>query len=86
MQTALNKISSWANKWMVTINRNKTEATMFSLWPKKETYNLKIQNEELHSKRPQPILGVKLDRKVTRIPYWATSTPWKQKPGRKRES
>ena len=69
MQTAINSISSWADKWMVTINRTKTEATIFSLSPKKETLCLKIDNEELPQQETPTYLGVKLDRKLTWTPY-----------------
>ena len=69
MQTAINKISSWADTWMVTINKTKTESTMFSLSPKKETYSLKIENEELPQQETPTYLGVKLDRKLTWMPY-----------------
>ena len=35
IQDAMNSISDWAEEWMVTINKNKTQATCFSLSTKK---------------------------------------------------
>ena len=65
MQTALNSISSWAHEWMVTINKTKTEATMFSLSPKKEAFTLTIDGQDVPHQETPTYLGVKLDRKLT---------------------
>ena len=41
MQIARNTISQWADEWINTINRIKTEAILFSLSTKKESFSLK---------------------------------------------
>ena len=69
MQTAMNTISNWADEWMVTINRIKTESTLFSLSTKKESYSLKIENDEIPQQETPTYLGVKLDKKLTWNPY-----------------
>ena len=65
MQEALNRISAWADEWLVTINRTKTEATHFSLSPTKEVYSLKIDDKEIPQQETLTYLGVKLDRRLT---------------------
>ena len=40
MQETMNLISDWAKEWLVMINRTKTEATCFSLSPKREEFIL----------------------------------------------
>ena len=40
MQEAMNLISDWTKEWLVMINRTKTEATCFSLSPKREVFIL----------------------------------------------
>ena len=65
MQKAMNLTSGWAKVWLVMINRTKTEATCFSLSPKREEFILQINGQEITGKTPQRYLGVKLDRKVT---------------------
>ena len=39
MQKAMNLISDWAKEWLVMINRTKTEATCFSLSPKRRVHS-----------------------------------------------
>ena len=48
MQKALNNISDWAKEWLVMINRTKTEATCFSLSPKREKVFLQVNGQEIH--------------------------------------
>ena len=65
MQMTVEKLGKWADEWMVTINRKKTEATVFSLSPKKEVINLKINGEVIPQQDTPTYLGVKLDRRLT---------------------
>ena len=48
MQEAMNLNSDWAKEWLVIINRTKTEATYFSLSPKREEFILQINGQEIH--------------------------------------
>ena len=68
MQEGLNHISNWAREWLVTINRTKTEATCFSLSPKREVFTLSVNNQEIPQQDNPTYLGVKLDRKLTWSP------------------
>ena len=72
MQEAMNLISEWAKEWLVMINRTKTEATCFSLSPKREEFILKINGQEIHQQDTPTYLGVKLDRKLTWSPHIST--------------
>ena len=72
MQEAMNLISDWAKEWLVMINRTKTEATCFSLSPKREEFILQINGQEIHQQDTPTYLGVKLDRKLTWSPHIST--------------
>jgi ribonuclease HI len=69
MQEALNKVDAWAQEWMVTINRTKTEATCFSLSTKKEQFSLKINGEDVPQQDTTKYLGVTLDKRLTWTPH-----------------
>ena len=65
LQEAMNHISDWAKEWLVMINRTKTEATCFSLSPKREEFIPQINGQEIHQQDTLTYLGVKLDGKLT---------------------
>ena len=54
------------------INRTKTEATCFSLSPKREEFILQINRQEIHQQDTPTYLGEKLDRKLTWSPHIST--------------
>ena len=60
----MEKLGKWADEWLVSINKKKTEATIFSLSPKKETVNLTINGETIPQQETPTYLGVKLDKKT----------------------
>ena len=72
IQDAMNSISDWAEEWMVTINKNKTQATCFSLSTKKEQYNLHLQGGNIPQQETPTYLGVTLDRRLSWIPQVKT--------------
>ena len=72
LQEAMNHISDWAKEWLVMINRMKTEATCFSLSPKREEFIPQINGQEIHQQDTPTYLGVTLDGKLTWFP---TSVP-----------
>ena len=69
----MNLISDWAKEWLVVMNRTKTEATCFSLSPRREEFILQINGQEIHQQDTPTYLGVKLDRKLTWPPYISTT-------------
>ena len=76
MQITMEKLGKWADEWLVSINKKKTEATIFSLSPKKETVNLTINGETIPQQETPTYLGVKLDKRLT----WHPTLPiWNQK-------
>ena len=72
MQEAMNLISDWAKEWLVMINRTKTEATCFSLSPKRKEFIVQINGQEIHQQITPTYLGVRLDRKLTWSPHIST--------------
>ena len=65
MQSALDKIHSWAHKWCVSINQEKTAGTLFSLSPKSMPGRLSLGNTTLKMQNQQSYLGVSYDKKLT---------------------
>jgi ribonuclease HI len=65
MQLALDKVSAWANDWCVSINREKTTATLFSLSTKAIAGRLTIGGTPLTFEDQQTYLGVTFDRRQT---------------------
>ena len=64
MQEALDKLTSWSKKWCLTINRDKSSATLFSL-SKQKPGNLTLCNQPLPYQDEQTYLGVTFDRRLT---------------------
>ena len=69
MQITMEKLGKWAEEWLVTINKKKTEATIFSLSPKTETVKLTINGEQIPQQDTPTYLGVKLDKRLTWAPH-----------------
>ena len=69
MQEALNKTCKWAKDWGVTINSQKTVASLFSLSNSKEKIKLKINNQQIPQEETPTYLGIKLDKKLTWKPH-----------------
>jgi len=69
MQHALDKVAAWANDWRVTINREKTTATLFSLSPKQKPGKLTLQGSQLQFQDQQTYLGVTFDKRMTWKPH-----------------
>ena len=65
MQTALNKVTEWANSWCVTVNREKTTATLFSLSAKMTAGKLTMGDTPLKFEDQQTYLGVTFDKRLT---------------------
>ena len=65
MQLALNRVTAWAGKWCVSINKEKTTATLFTLSNKIKPTELKIDNQPLKYEDQQTYLGVTFDKRMT---------------------
>ena len=69
MQEAVDKVSEWAKKWLVEINKTKTESTCFSLSPEKWKETLKLDGQEIPKQATPTYLGVKMDKTLTWGPH-----------------
>jgi ribonuclease HI/endonuclease/exonuclease/phosphatase family metal-dependent hydrolase len=65
MQLALNHLTSWANDWCITINKEKTSATLFTLSTKQKPGQLRIGDTYLQFEDQQTYLGVTFDKRLT---------------------
>ena len=65
MQIALDKVVTWAEQWCVTINREKTTGTLFTLSPKIQPGRLTLDDKPLKIEAQQTYLGVTFDKRMT---------------------
>ena len=65
MQLALDSVAAWAESWCVTINREKSTATLFSLSTKKQPGKLTIGNTTMKYEDQQTYLGVTFDKRMS---------------------
>ena len=65
LQEVVNNISSWTDDWGLTLNPNKTQATLFSLSTANETVKLKLREQPLPQTDTPTFLGIKLDTRLT---------------------
>ncbi|KAK7101730.1 hypothetical protein V1264_020067 [Littorina saxatilis] len=65
MQLALEKVAAWTDNWCVTINRDKTTATLFTLSAKVQPGRLTLGDTPLKFEDQQTYLGVTYDKRMT---------------------
>ena len=65
MQMALDKLTTWTEKWCVTINKEKSSATLFKLSTKTQAINLTLGETPLQFTDEQTYLGVTYDKRLT---------------------
>ena len=64
MQQALNKLSTWAEKWCVTINKEKSSTTLFTLSTQRAD-DVKLGDFTLKTDDQPTYLGVTFDKRLT---------------------
>ena len=69
MQLALEKVAGWTETWGVTINREKTTATLFTLSVKARPGRLTLGNAPIKFEDQQTYLGVTFDKRLTWKPH-----------------
>ncbi|KAK7093030.1 hypothetical protein V1264_008689 [Littorina saxatilis] len=69
IQIALESVAAWAESWCVTINREKSTATLFTLSTKAKPGKLTLGNTTLKYEDQQTYLGVTFDKKMTWKPH-----------------
>ena len=65
IQKALDKVETWAREWCVTINREKTTGTLFTLSPKTQNITLSMDNTQIKMEEQQTYLGITFDKRMT---------------------
>ena len=65
MQLALDKLSAWTDNLCMTINKEKSSVTLFSLSTKKQAERLIIDDSPLGYEDQQTYLGVTFDKRLT---------------------
>ncbi|XP_048778819.2 uncharacterized protein LOC125682098 [Ostrea edulis] len=65
IQTALDRVVTWAEQWCVTIKREKTTGTLFSLSQKNQSVQLNLGSTSLEIEDQQTYLGVTFDKRMT---------------------
>jgi ribonuclease HI len=69
MQVALNNVVKWANLWCVSINKEKSKATLFTLSTKEQAGKLMMGETQLTIEDKQTYLGVTFDKRLTWKPH-----------------
>ena len=65
MQKALDKLTAWTNNWCITINKEKSSATLFTLSNKTQAGRLHLDGTPLRYEDQQTYLGVTFDKRLT---------------------
>ena len=65
IQNALKNVAAWAESWCVTVNREKSTATLFTLSSKAKPGKLTLGNTTLKYEDQQTYLGVIFDKRMT---------------------
>ena len=69
MKIALENVAAWAENWCVTINREKSTATLFTLSTKAKAEKLTLGDATLRYEDQQTYLGVTFDKRMTWKPH-----------------
>ena len=69
MQTTINHVAEWTDKWALIINKNKTVSTLFSLSTSKEKVKLNLEDHPVPQVETPTFLGAKLDPRLTWKPH-----------------
>ena len=65
MQLALDKINKWTKQWCITINKDKSSTTLFTLSPKKDHRPLTLDGTKLNKEDQPTYLGITYDKRLT---------------------
>ena len=65
MQLALDQVNKWTKQWCVTINKDKSSTTLFTLSPKKDHRPLTLDGIVLRKEDQQTYLGITYDKRLT---------------------
>ena len=65
IQQAADKLMEWAERWNVTVNKEKSSTTLFSLSTKQKSFPIKLRDSTLTCEDEVTYLGVTFDRRLT---------------------
>ena len=69
MQQAADMLHGWAEDWCVSVNRDKSSTTLFTLSPKQKARPIKLGNTPLKEDEEATYLGVTFDKRMTWKPH-----------------
>ena len=71
MQQAVDKLNGWAEDWCVTVNKDKSSTTLFTLSPKQKAGTITLGGTPLKEDEEATYLGVTFDKRATWKPHVA---------------
>ncbi|KAK7101835.1 hypothetical protein V1264_020159 [Littorina saxatilis] len=71
MQQAADRLNAWAEDWCVSINKEKSSTTLFTLSPKQKAGTIRLGGTPLREDEEATYLGVTFDRRQTWKPHIA---------------
>ena len=69
MQLAADKLNSWTERWCVTVNKEKSSTTLFTLSPKQKAGTINLGGTPLKEDEEATYLGVTFDKRQTWKPH-----------------
>ena len=69
MQLAADKLAAWAEEWNVTVNKDKSSTTLFTLSSKQKPGTIKLGDTPLENDEEATYLGVTFDKRQTWKPH-----------------
>ena len=69
IQQAIDQLTSWTEDWCVTVNKDTSSTTLFTLPPKKQASPIKIGTHTLIEEDEATYLGVTFDKTLTWKPH-----------------
>ena len=65
IQQAIDQLTAWTEDWCVTVNKDKSSTTLFTLSPKKQVSPIKIGTHTLKEEYEATYSGVTFDKRLT---------------------
>ena len=70
IQKVIDQLTAWTEDWLVTVNKDKSSTSLFTLSPKKQSRPINIGTHTLKEEDQATYLGVTFDKRLT----WKTHT------------
>ena len=69
IQQAIDQLTAWTEDWCVTVNKDKSSTTLFTLSPKKQASPINIGTHTLKEEDQATYLGVTFNKRLTWKPH-----------------